>query len=110
VDDVPLRDHLEALIEAQRERVTELALLRKSQVDEQVRALDRRLDESAHDRERIRSSVSQLVPREEYDRTLGLALDRLSALERNVNRLSGGIAVIVLIAGAIGVILRYTVG
>lgn len=79
-------------------------------VEALLRDFNRRLDESAHDRERIRTTTSKLVPREEYDRTLGQALDRLGRLEDRVARLYGGLAVIVILAGAIGIILRYTVG
>jgi hypothetical protein len=79
-------------------------------VEALLRDFDRRLNESAHDRERIRSTAGKLVPREEYDRTLGQALDRLGRLEDRVARLYGGLAVIVILAGAIGIILRYTVG
>jgi hypothetical protein len=79
-------------------------------VEALLRDFDRRLDESTHDRERIRSTAGKLVPREEYDRTLGQALDRLGRLEDRVARLYGGLAVIVILAGAIGIILRYTIG
>ena len=79
-------------------------------VEALLRDFTRRLDESAHDRERIRGTIGELVPREEYDRTLGQALDRLGRLEDRVARLYGGLAVIVILAGAIGIILRYTVG
>jgi hypothetical protein len=87
-EEVSLRDYVEALL----------------------RDFDRRLNESAHDRERIGGMVSKLVPREEYDHTLGQALDRLGRLEDRVARVYGGLAVIVILAGAIGIILRYTVG
>lgn len=79
-------------------------------VEALLRDLGRRLEESATDRAHIRADVAARVPREEYDRTLGQALDRLGRLEDRVARLYGGLAVIVILAGAIGIILRYTVG
>jgi hypothetical protein len=79
-------------------------------VEALLRDFNRRLEESVHDRERIRGTIGKLVPREEYDRTLGQALDRLGRLEDRVARLYGGLAVIVILAGATGIILRYTIG
>src|SRR5689334_22640820 len=98
-DGVPLRDYVDAMLRAMDARMTT------------ARAeLDRRLNESADDRQRIRYSLRDAVPRSEHDRTPGQALDRLSRLEDRVSRIYGGLAVIVIIAGSLAVILRYVVG
>jgi len=68
------------------------------------------LHESSNDRQHIREALSGLVPRTEYDRVLGQALDRINALERTVARIYGGIAVVVLLMGMLGVILRVVLG
>lgn len=96
---VPLREYVDGL------RAADQRLY-----DERAAELRRRLNESSADRQHIRDALSGLVPRTEYDRVLGQALDRINALERTVSRIYGGLAVIVLLATLLGVILRYVVG
>jgi hypothetical protein len=96
---VPLRDYVDALLRAMDARMVGART-----------ELERRLEESAHDRERIRATAGKLVPRDEYDRTLGQAIDRLSRLEDRVSRIYGGLAVVVVVAGSLAIILRYLVG
>jgi siroheme synthase (precorrin-2 oxidase/ferrochelatase) len=92
---VTLREYVEALLRAQGERMVE------------ARAeLNRRLDESAHDRERIRASLTDRVSRAEFDQVLA----RLSSVERTQARIAGALAVVVLLASILGVVLRYLVG
>lgn len=92
---MPLRVYLDALREADRKLA-----------DERHQELGRRMNESAHDRERIRNTLGTFVPRTEYDQ----ALTRLGALERSLARIAGALAVIVLLASILGVLLRYLVG
>jgi hypothetical protein len=79
-------------------------------IDVQLKELRHRLHESATDRQHIRDALAGLVPRTEYDRVLGQALDRINALERTVSRIYGGIAVVVLALSMIGIILRVVLG
>jgi hypothetical protein len=82
--DVPLRDYVEALLGN----------------------IDRRLDESANDREQIRAALAQRVSHSEFDQVL----TRLGAVERTLARLGGALAVVVLLASILGVVLHYLVG
>src|SRR5881392_2954425 len=96
---VSLRDYVEALARSMYQRISELAALRKDQVDEQVRGVERRLDESAVDRARLREDLGRFVPRAELDQVLV----RLGNAERTLNRIQGALALIVLLASILGV-------
>jgi hypothetical protein len=75
-------------------------------IEAQLGNIDRRLNESAHDRERIRTALGERVSRSELDQVLA----RLGAVERTLARLAGALAVVVLLASILGVVLRYLVG
>lgn len=105
-EEVSLRTYVEALVVSLDQRVTELAVLRKAQVDEQIGGLARRLDESAADRAHLRDEVARRVSRSELDQVL----TRIGNVERTLNRIQGALALIVLLASILGVLLRYLVG
>lgn len=79
-------------------------------INVQFTELRRRLDESASDRQHIRDALTGLVPRTEYDRVLGQALDRIGKLETTIARIYGGIAVVVLALSMLGIVLRLVLG
>jgi hypothetical protein len=98
-DGVSLREYVEAIMREQAKRM-----------EDARDTLDRRLDESSRDRERIRESIGKLVPREEHDRTQGQNERRLAALERTSNRLYGVFALVPILVGVVGVLLGKYVG
>ena len=78
----------------------------KDYVDARDHELGARLDDSARDRALLREELGELVRVE----TFQLALDRIGALERNIARLYGGLAVIVALLAVLGVSLHYLIG
>lgn len=72
--------------------------------------LQRRLDESAEDREHIREGIGARVTRSEYDRDRELLLGRVERIEGLIARLFGGLTVVALVIGIAVALSRYVVG
>lgn len=75
-------------------------------VDARDAELHRRLDESRADRERIHSDLRSTASVREVD----VLRDRLTALERLVARLLGGLAAIVTLLGIAGLLIKLFIG
>jgi len=72
----------------------------------QLDAFDKRLDESAHDREKIRESLGGFVTKVEFD----LLASRVATLEKALARAYGAIGVILLLASLLGILLKFLAG
>lgn len=75
-------------------------------VDARDAELHRRLDESLADRERLHSDLRTTASVREVD----VLRDRVSALERLVARLLGGLGVVVALLGFAGLLIRLFIG
>jgi hypothetical protein len=75
-------------------------------VDVRCDNLERRLDESATDRERIREAVGNRVNSE----TFQLLVDRVGSLERQNSRLYGALGIIAILGTVLGFAVRYLFG
>jgi hypothetical protein len=75
-------------------------------VDVRCDELARRLDESAHDRERVREAIGHRVTQD----TFALLVDRVGSLERQNSRLYGALGVIAILGAALGFVVRYIFG
>ena len=103
---VPIRDYLDSVIATIQRRIDDLLAVSQRERDQAGVAIEKRLDESAHERDRIREAQGQFVTRVEFDLLNG----RVGQLERGMARVYGALAVIVFLAGAVGVLVKFLTG
>jgi hypothetical protein len=98
-----IMDYIEAGLTALHRRIDDLLRAAQRTQDQASEAIEKRLDEQARDRDRIREAQGQFVTRTEFDLMAG----RVATLERALARVYGALAVIVFLAGGIGLLVKY---
>ena len=78
----------------------------KEYVDVQITAINKRLDESRADRERIREAQGQFITRVEHD----VAVGRIGRLETSLARIYGALGIIAFLAAGLGVLVKFLTG
>ena|SRR5213592_3204624 len=103
---VTLRDYVDRALAEIHRRIDELLAVSQRERDQAGVAIEKRLDESARDRDRIREVHGGFVTKVEFD----LLAARTATLERALARVYGALGVIVFLAGAIGVLVKFLTG
>src|SRR5437899_6182047 len=103
---VTLRDYVDRALGEVHRRIDELLAASQRERDRGDTAIEKRLDEGRLDRDRIREAHGNFVTKVEFD----LLAARTATLERALARVYGALAVIVFLAGAVGVLIKFLTG
>src|SRR6266566_9427577 len=106
VEGVTWKDYVDRALAELHRRIDELLAVSQRERDQAGLAIEKRLDESRIDRDRIREAHGNFVTKVEFD----LLAARTATLERAMARVYGALAVIVFLAGAVGVLIKFLTG